>query len=170
MEQVRTLGARIAALRKTKGWTQEVLAEQMGVSPQAVSKWEHDLSYPDILMIPKLARAFGVTADALLSDEDPQPVTRRLPPEEQKSIDDMMLCIRADSADGDRMRITLPIPLIRVFMESGIEGTVGSMSFGKNGSLKIDWDTVMTLINSGVVGRLMECTSSDGDRMEIVVE
>ena len=45
----KTLGARIAELRKEKGLTQEELAKQLGISSQAVSKWEKDISCPDII-------------------------------------------------------------------------------------------------------------------------
>ena len=67
MEQKQeTLGRRIAALRKARGWTQEQLAEKIGISPQAVSKWENDLSCPDISTLPLLADLFGVSTDELL--------------------------------------------------------------------------------------------------------
>lgn len=49
-----TLGTRINMLRKRNGITQEELAEQMGVSPQAVSKWEKDLSIPDLPVLSAL--------------------------------------------------------------------------------------------------------------------
>lgn len=61
-----TLGKRIAFHRKRLGLTQDALAEQLGVTAQAVSKWENDQSCPDISMLPKLAEIFGVTTDALL--------------------------------------------------------------------------------------------------------
>ena len=60
-----TLGAMIAALRKERGMTQLELAEQMGVTDKAVSKWERDLSVPDVNSIPKLAEIFGVSVDEL---------------------------------------------------------------------------------------------------------
>lgn len=53
-----TLGKRIMALRKAAGMTQEQVAERLGVSPQAVSKWENDVSCPDVTMIPRIARLF----------------------------------------------------------------------------------------------------------------
>ncbi len=65
MEQ-QTMGKRIVQLRKEKGYTQEQLAEMMGVSAQAVSKWENDVSCPDISILPKLAEVLGVTTDELL--------------------------------------------------------------------------------------------------------
>lgn len=65
MEQT-TIGKRIMTLRKSRGWTQEQLAEKLGVSGQAVSKWENDVSCPDISLLPKLAEVFQVTTDSLL--------------------------------------------------------------------------------------------------------
>ena len=61
-----TLGKRIMENRKKLGLTQDQLAEKLGVTAQAVSKWENDQSCPDITMLPKLAEIFGTTTDALL--------------------------------------------------------------------------------------------------------
>lgn len=62
-----TLGRRIARLRLAKTATQERLAKELNVSPQAVSKWENDMNYPDISLLPDLARFLGVSVDELLS-------------------------------------------------------------------------------------------------------
>lgn len=62
-----TLGRRIARLRLAKTATQERLANELNVSPQAVSKWENDINYPDISLLPDLARFLGVSVDELLS-------------------------------------------------------------------------------------------------------
>ena len=61
-----TMGMMIASKRKELGLTQMELAEKMGVTDKAVSKWERDLSYPDISSLPKLAEIFGVSVDELL--------------------------------------------------------------------------------------------------------
>ena len=61
-----TFGSRISALRKEKGMTQSALAEKMGVTDKAVSKWERDLSFPDVGSLPKLAQIFELTVDELL--------------------------------------------------------------------------------------------------------
>ena len=83
MEQ--TLGRRIASHRKRMKLTQEQLAESLGVTAQAVSKWENDQSCPDINMLPKLAQLFGVSVDSLLGNET-QPVyeAELVQPEEKK--------------------------------------------------------------------------------------
>lgn len=59
-------GDRISFLRKLKGLTQAQLAEKLGISAQAVSKWESGLSCPDIMMLVPLADIFGVSTDMLL--------------------------------------------------------------------------------------------------------
>ena len=68
-----TMGKRIAQLRRNKGFTQEQLAEKVGVSAQAVSKWENDISSPDISIIPSLAATLGVTTDELLGTKPIEP-------------------------------------------------------------------------------------------------
>lgn len=67
----KTIGDRIKFHRKRLGMTQEQLAERMGVSAQAVSKWENNLSCPDISVLPELAEIFGITVDELLGKNPP---------------------------------------------------------------------------------------------------
>lgn len=67
-----TLGSRIAAHRKRLGLTQDALAERLGLTAQAVSKWENDQSCPDIAMLPRLAAIFDTTTDELLGVERKQ--------------------------------------------------------------------------------------------------
>ena len=69
-----TLGKRITANRKRLGYTQDQLAEKLGITAQAVSKWENDLSCPDISILPRLADIFGITTDELLGREVPAQV------------------------------------------------------------------------------------------------
>lgn len=61
------IGNKIKTLRKKKGLTQEQLAENLGVSFQAVSKWETNIALPDITLVPLIAHYFGVSTDELLS-------------------------------------------------------------------------------------------------------
>lgn len=62
----KTIGKRIQLLRKEKLLTQKQLADEVGVTPQAISKWETDESCPDITALPLLAKTLGVTTDILL--------------------------------------------------------------------------------------------------------
>ena len=74
----KTLGMMIAELRKQHGMTQLELAEKMGVTDKAVSKWERDLSCPDINSIPKLAEILGVSVEELMQvkKEAEEPVSK----------------------------------------------------------------------------------------------
>ncbi len=62
-------GKTIVERRKQMGLTQDALARQLGVSPQAVSKWETGAGMPDVALLPPLAAALGVSIDALFGDE-----------------------------------------------------------------------------------------------------
>ena len=63
------LADKITALRKKAGWSQEELAEQLGVTRQSVSKWEGAQSVPDMDKVVQMSCLFGVTTDFLLKDE-----------------------------------------------------------------------------------------------------
>lgn len=162
-----TIGKRIALLRKEKGMTQEDLANAMGVSPQAVSKWENDQTCPDISALPKLSRLLGVSVDELLEGREELPAVRVLPPAERKDPKDMLLRITVDSADGDRVRVNLPMALVEVAMEIGME----MPQINGNEALKgIDLKKVLEMVRLGCVGNLVEVDSADGDKVRIFVE
>ena len=65
----KTLGTMISELRKQHGMTQLELAEKMGVTDKAVSKWERDLSCPDINSVPTLAEILGVSVEELMQSK-----------------------------------------------------------------------------------------------------
>ena len=60
-------GTKIKSLRNKRGITQEALAKAMGVTPQTVSKWENDVTMPDVSLLPELSVFFGITIDELFS-------------------------------------------------------------------------------------------------------
>lgn len=163
-----TLGKRIAALRKEKELKQDDLAGMLDVSPQAVSKWENDQTCPDISLLPKLARILGVTVDELLSGKREElPAVRLVPEKERKNLEDMMLRIVVDSDEGDKVRVNLPIPLVQVALEMGME----MPQINGNIPLKnVDLSQIMELVRRGAVGNLVEVESADGDTVRIFVE
>lgn len=77
----KTLGMMIAELRKEEGMTQLQLAEKMGVTDKAVSKWERDLSCPDINSLPNLAALLGVSVDELMQLKKEASVPKKSPKE-----------------------------------------------------------------------------------------
>ena len=164
-----TLGKRIAALRHEKGWKQDELAEKLGVSPQAVSKWENDQTCPDISLLPLLAKTLGVSVDELLSGkQENTPAVQIIPASERKDINDMMFRIVMKSADNDRLRVNIPLPLLKVGIDAGLNM---AQVTGGNESLKnIDLGKILELVEQGVIGNLMEMESADGDIIQIFVE
>ena len=163
-----TIGKRIVALRKEKNLKQDDLAQMLEVSPQAVSKWENDQTCPDISLLPKLAKILGVSVDELLSGKQEQsPVVTFVPDEQRKDIKDMMLRIVVDSSDGDKVRVNLPMALVQLAMEMGME----LPQVSGNDALKgIDLAKVMDLVRHGAMGNLVEVESADGDIVRIFVE
>ncbi len=79
-----TLGNKLQTLRKQKGLSQEQLAEQLGVSRQAVSKWELNTTLPETENILQLSRLFYVSSDYLLKDEIEQDIRREVQEESGK--------------------------------------------------------------------------------------
>ena len=66
-----TIGKNIAELRKSNRMTQEQLAETLGVSSQTISKWENEITMPDIMLLPVIADCFDITVDELYGGRKP---------------------------------------------------------------------------------------------------
>ena len=163
-----TLGKRIARLRKDKGMSQETLAEKIGVSSQAVSKWENDLSCPDIALLPHLARLLGTTADKLLTGETNQ--VQLLPENQRKPFDSLIMRIRILSAKGDKVQLNLPMSLVKMAMEIGLDITPQFAGEGADTLKSLDLAKILALAEKGLIGRLIEIESADGNTVEVVVE
>lgn len=161
-----SIGKRISKFRKAKNMTQEDLAGQVGVSSQAVSKWENDASCPDISLIPQLCKVLGVTTDELLTGKNNE--VKLVPVEKRKSLEELTLRIYVNSSDGDRVKVNLPMSLVKVAMELGVDL---SATMGGNESMsKIDLNKIVELVERGMIGKIVEVESSDGDTVEVVVE
>ena len=161
-----TLGTRIADARKKKGMTQDQLAEAMGVSSQAVSKWENDISCPDITLLPQLADYFGMSVDDLLRGPA-APAAQLVPEAERKDINKMMLKVNVLSVKGDKVKVNLPMALVKTGLEIGLtmEG-MGNYEALKN----VDLEAILRLVEQGVIGKLVEVESAEGDIVEVTVE
>ncbi|HPB18095.1 MAG TPA: helix-turn-helix transcriptional regulator [Clostridia bacterium] len=161
-----TLGKRIAELRRGKNITQDEMAEKLNVTAQAVSKWENDISCPDIMLLPKIAQMLSVTVDELLSDA-PKKNIEFVPEDKRKSIDDLMFRIYVNSKDGDKVKVNLPMPLVKMGLEMGVKMPAVS---GNEALKGVDFAQLITLVDQGLIGKLVEVESADGDIVEIVVE
>ncbi len=168
-----SLGSRIGEYRRSRGHTQEQLAQEMGVSSQAVSKWENDISCPDISLLPQLSDFLGISIDMLIRGREPD-VVKMQEPGSKPDFDRMALRLKVNTADGDVVRLNLPLPLLRVGLEMGVP-VMESVQVGGNTTIKetmgqIDIGAIIKLAESGLIGKLLEVTSHDGDTVEIVIE
>ena len=162
-----TMGNRIGMLRRRKGMKQEELAEKLGVSPQAVSKWENNQTCPDIALLPKLAQLLGVSVDELLTGKTAEPPVRMLPQEQRKDMKDMMLRITVDSVKGDKVRVNLPMALVQAALDMGLQ----MPQLAGNEALKnIDLNQIVELVRHGAIGNLVEVESAGGDSVHVFVE
>lgn len=142
MEQTQTIGKRICAHRKRLGLTQDQLAEKVGVSAQAVSKWENDLSCPDISVLPLLAGIFGITTDELLGVESRQPP---VPAEAERDEEPEGIHITADN-DGKSWDFHIGPPRSgRLMFALWVIAIGGMMLLGWGLGVPVDfWDAVWT--------------------------
>ena len=88
-------------------------------------------------------------------------------PAERKDLKDMMLRVTVDSADGDRVRVNLPMALVEVAMEIGMEMPQIN---GQDALKGVDLNKVLRLVREGLVGNLVEVDSADGDKVRVFVE
>ncbi len=159
------LSKRLQRLRKQAGLTQEEVADRFGISPQAISKWETGASAPDISILVELAEMYRVSVDELLGKDRDKTVV--LPPEERKDINLMNVKMHVLSADGDKVDINMPMSVIIACVKSGVEFNIGK----NGGALKdVNFKDIISLVESGAIGKLVDITSSDGDTVAISVE
>ena len=160
-----TFGQRLSRLRKKFGLKQEDIAEKLNISPQAVSKWENNISAPDISALPILADILNVSLDELLGRDTV--VTKIVSESERKEINSMLLKVSILSADGHKVMVNLPLSIIKLCLEVGME--LPNIN-GKKPLENIDFNQIFMMIEAGVIGKLVEIESADGDTVSITVE
>ena len=112
-----TFGQRLQRLRKNASLTQDEVAAKLNITGQAVSKWENDVSAPDISVLVELSDILGVTLDQLLGK---QRETSLIPQEQRKDIDTMFFHIKVRSKEGDKVNVNIPLALAKVLSDGGI--------------------------------------------------
>ena len=162
-----TLGEKLSEKRRSKNMTQDDVAEKLGVTPQAVSKWENDASCPDISLLPTIASLYDTTIDELLSKEAAPAVTF-VPPETRKNFNDMVFRILVQDG-GDKVKVNLPMPLVKFALETGIRMGGMDISCGNADLSKIDFAALITMVENGMIGRLVEIEGEDGESVIIEV-
>ena len=177
-----TFGEKLNHLRKNAGLTQEDISSRLGISPQAVSKWENDLSCPDIMLLPEIAKLYGITVDELLNSADPEkekkieiPVAEKETKEkvESKKSDDkgeLFIKVQVFSRQGDNINVKLPVALVKSVKSILKSVSVNSSATNGIDISDIDFDMIFELIERGVIGDIVDITTQGGDYVKICVE
>lgn len=164
---MKTLGNKISENRKLKNMTQEDLAVHLNVSSQAVSKWENDLSIPDLPLLIEMADLFQVSLDELVCQKENTEIVKVVEEPLRKTFNQMILRIIANSNDGDKAQINLPMSFVKAGL--AMELSMPEVN-GKEVMKEVDLNQILMLVEQGLVGKLVEAESADGDRVEIFVE
>lgn len=170
------LGENIAALRKNRGFTQEELAKRLGVSPQAVSKWENGTACPDIALLPEIADIFSVTVDdlmrapaeRLISNENKQGKDEDAGDKTSTDFKDCKPCgfeakkvnISIIQQNGKPVNVKLPFNLVKTGMK------IGSI-YGLPQNL---FNSVAEALSSEEIGEILSLDGENGEKITITIE
>lgn len=164
-----TLGTRIAEARKQRSYTQEEFSQLLGVSPQAVSKWENDLSCPDIMLLPKISELLGISTDELLTGNAPK--IDDAPKDKTEintavDINKLKLRIRVLSPNKKPVNVTVPVTLVKRVAKigNGISGIVGTSALTSE-----QMEQIFALVDEGVTGEILNIVSDDDTNVIIEI-
>lgn len=148
-----TIGQRIAFCRKKVNLTQEELAEQLNVTSQAVSKWENDLSYPDLESTGRLASVLNTTVDCLLNGEESLPPVRLAQTDHPETRLLTVSMREKDKQGNDKFDIKLRIP-VELALLAEETGTLDDILDDED-AVKL-MQPALKLIRQGLVGPIVD--------------
>ncbi len=169
-----TLGSKIAENRKKKNLTQEEFAEMLGVSAQAVSKWENDVSCPDIMLLPKIANIFSISIDELMgvasnreTAEEKTDETVEEPVFTDAELKKLKLRVNILPANSQKpIKISVPVSFVLKAASLGIKI---SAVMGNAALNNVPMDKITELVKSGVTGEIFDMTADDGTHINIEI-
>ena len=162
----KTIGKKLYELRKQSGFTQDFVAEKLGVSAQAVSKWENDIACPDIMTLPKIAELFSITIDELFKNEEVQSNVK-YEKTEQVNEKELSLRVYVDTVNGDVVKVSIPYPIAKEIATVGknISSVVSGIDLSG-----VDFETIFAMVEKGMLGEFVNVKSQNGDIVRVVVE
>ena len=167
-----SLGSRIAELRKKNNLTQEDFAERLGVTAQAVSKWENDASCPDIMLLPEISKILGVTIDQLMGTspiEEKTDAASTAPVLTNSDIAKLKLRVLViDNNFPDKKPVNVSVPVSFVLKAANI-GVKISGVLGNDTLNDIQFEKIVTIIKSGVTGEILRVDTEDNKTVTIEV-
>lgn len=112
-----SLGKNIANLRKEKGLTQAELGDLLGVSNQAVSKWEMEMTMPDVMLLPQIANVLGVDLNDLYGTKKDIPEFSIAAPKLEDNTQDRRILNIAAKVDGVDVKIRMPAKALQSILD-----------------------------------------------------
>ncbi len=162
----KTIGKKLYELRKQSCFTQDYVAEKLGVSAQAVSKWENDIACPDIMTLPNIANLYGITVDELFKNEDVQSNVK-FEKTEKINENELVFRVYVDTANGDDIKVNLPYLLVKELIKVGKD--ISSMFTGIDLS-GVNFESIFQMVEMGVLGEIVTVKTQNGDDIRVVVE
>ncbi len=168
MENKTNLASNIAELRKRKGLTQEEFAEKLNVSAQAVSKWENGISCPDIMLLPEIAKIFGVTIDELMGTLKADSLNAE--PIEIVDTSKLKLHIRViDNNFPYKKPVDISVPVNFVLKVANMGVRISSL-LGNINLDNIPINDIVEIIKSGATGEILNISTDDNKTVIIEIE
>ena len=161
-----TLGSRIARYRKQRNFTQGEFAELLNVTPQAVSKWENDVSCPDITLLPAISDIFGITVDELLTGRVKAPLPEK-EKKRRKNIDKLRLVIRVLRPMQKPIRIALPLSVVKRFARLGVSI---SNAVGGDYISEEQLSEIMNMVDEGISGVILDIVTEDDTNVIVEID
>jgi len=167
----KTIGKKLYNLRKQAGFTQDYVAERLGVSAQAVSKWENDIACPDIMTLPNIAELYGITIDELFKNEEIQSIAKY---DKTKKFIETELVVRVyiDSVHGDAVKVSVPYPIVKELVNVGtnISAVASGVVISGIDLSGVNFDAIFEMVEKGMLGEFVNITSQNGDIIRVAVE
>ncbi len=166
------LGNNISERRKAMGMTQEELAAKLGVSPQAVSKWENNLSCPDISLLPDISKLFGISVDELLGVI---PAEKSETVKEEKNDNIKPETTYEEPVYSGKKATKLIITTERGGKVTNIKFPIGIVRFGLNiggifgGLTGEQANAVENAIRTGLAGEILSIDGENGEKITITL-
>ena len=164
-ENTGTIGSRIAQGRKAKGYTQEEFSQLLDVTAQAVSKWENDISCPDIQLLPKIAEILSITTDELLTGKKAE--QKKETTKVNVDTSNLKININVLKPGQNPVNVSLPLSMVKRFAKigNGISGIVG------NGTIdSVKFDEILSLVENGATGEILNVVADDNTNVKISIE
>lgn len=162
----KTIGKKLYDLRKQSGFTQDYVAEKLGVSAQAVSKWENDIACPDIMTLPNIAELYGITIDELFKNEEVQSNVK-YEKTEKVNENELVLRVYVDTVHGDDIKVNLPYLLVKELINVGKDISFIFTGVDLSG---VNFESIFKMVEMGVLGEIVTVETQNGDDIRVVVE